>query len=309
MNIHVHTGCWSMKSYIYVDVLFFVNLVVNYVILLAAGKMTDTPAHGKRVALVSCLGALYSVSSLVLPYQPLFSFPARILAGLLMVTLSYPEAKGISFVHLATAFYTCSILVAGCALALNMWGKPFLTRLSLYYPSARWWTLAVALGLVSAGCVIWKALNLSPVRQFPLMQVEIALDGQSICLKGMVDTGNQLRDPLSGLPVIIVDWDSLKPIIPQEMSYFFQAAWDKAASKLASPPAGTRLRLIPFTGVSGNSGILPGFKPDALYLTGKQGRFKKAAVVGVSGKPLSRRGLYQALLHPELVSFQGGVLI
>ena len=309
MNIHVHTGCWSMKSYIYVDVLFFVNLVVNYVMLLAAGKMTDTPVKGKRIALVSCLGALYSVSALVLPFQPLFGFPARIAVGLLMVNLSYPEARGISFVYLAASFYACSILVAGTAMALQMWGKPALAWFSAYYPSARWWILALALGLVVAACFVWKALSFSTARQFPLMQVEIALDGRRISVTGMVDTGNHLRDPVSGLPVVVVDWDSLKPIMPQEVSHFFLSTWDLVTANLAESAVGKRFRLIPYTSVSGDRGVLPGFKPDALYLTGRQGRFKKAAVIGVSGKPLSHQGLYQALLHPELVNAQGGVLI
>ncbi|HHT85781.1 MAG: sigma-E processing peptidase SpoIIGA [Bacillota bacterium] len=298
-----------MKSYIYVDVLFLVNLIVNYVVLLAAGKMTNTPIQPKRIAFTSCLGALYSVSSLILPLQPLFSFPARVATGLLMVTLSYPEIRGVSFICLASSFYACSILVAGTAMALNTWGSAKLAGFSLYYTNARWWALALALAVVTASGFVWKALNLPTFRQSPFMQVEISLDGQSISVTGMVDTGNDLRDPVSGLPVIVVDWDSLKHIMPHEVSHFFLSTWDLVNTKLTESAVGKRLRLIPYTNVSGHRQILPAFKPDALYLTGKKGRFKKAAVVGVAGKPLSPQGLYQALLHPELVNAQGGVLI
>jgi stage II sporulation protein GA (sporulation sigma-E factor processing peptidase) len=307
VNIHVHTGCWSVKSYIYVDVLFFVNLTVNYVMLLAAGKVTNTPAQPKRLALAACLGALYSVLALVLPFRQVFSFPARIITGLMMVLLSYPEARGISLIYLAASFYGCSVMVAGTAMAVDAWGKPYLARLEAYYTNARWWALAFAVASVAVGGYVWKALNLPLVRRWPLMQLEISLGGRSISVTGMVDTGNDLRDPVSGLPVVVVDWDSLKHIMPQEVSHFFLSAWDMVSTRLTESEIGKRLRLIPYTNVSGHRQILPAFKPDALYLTGKHGRFQKSALVGVAGKPLSPRGLYQALLHPELVNAEGGV--
>ena len=51
------------------------------------------------------------------------------------------------------------------------------------------------------------------------------------------------------------------------------------------------------------AGVLPGFKPDGLVLVEKNGqKVKKDAVVGVSEDRLSPQGLYQALLHPELIS-------
>ncbi len=298
-------GVKAMKSYVYLDVLFFVNLIVNYVMLLATGKMTGKPLKTNRAVFASCLGGLYSVCALTLPLQPFFGFPARVVFGLFMVALSYPEVRGFSFVALAGSFYLCSALVAGTAMALYMWGKPGLPRYSVIgqeYSGAQWWTLALALVVVSSSGFLWRALNFSGIRRVPLMQVEITFDGHCIPVTGMVDTGNDLRDPVSGLPVIIVDWDSLKGIMPHEVSHFFLSAWDLVTARLTESPVGKRLRLIPYTNVSGNRGILPGFKPDALYLTGKHGRLRKDAVIGVSGKRLSPQGLYQALLHPELVN-------
>ena len=184
-------------------------------------------------------------------------------------------------------------------MAVDAWGKPYLARLEAYYTNARWWALAFAVASVAVGGYVWKALNLPLVRRWPLMQLEISLGGRSISVTGMVDTGNDLRDPVSGLPVVVVDWDSLKHIMPQEVSHFFLSAWDMVSTRLTESEIGKRLRLIPYTNVSGHRQILPAFKPDALYLTGKHGRFQKSALVGVAGKPLSPRGLYQAPAAPR----------
>ncbi|MGI6627292.1 MAG: sigma-E processing peptidase SpoIIGA [Bacillota bacterium] len=295
-----------MKSCVYLDVLFAVNLVVNYVMLLAAGKMMGLVAHTRRIASASCLGGLYSVLALVLPFQSFFSLPARVLFGLLMVALSYPKARDWSFVGLAGSFYLCAALVAGTSMGLHAWGGLNSLRSSLswpVYPGAHWWTLALSLSIVCFSGFLWRVFGLRTVRPLPLMQAELTVDGHCIMLTCLVDTGNDLRDPVSGLPVIVVDWDSLRSIMPEEVSSFFLSTWDSVSARLTETNIGKRLRLIPYANVCGRRGVLPGFKPDGLVLVEKNGnKVRKDAVVGVSENRLSPQGLYQALLHPELVS-------
>ncbi len=286
------------------DVLFFVNLIVNYVMLLAAGKMVGKSFELKRAVIASCLGGLYSVCSLIVPFQCFFGFPARVLFGLLMVALSYPEVCGISFLGLAGSFYLCSAVVAGTAMALYVWGNPSIIHSNFVqgYYGVQWWTLALSLLIVSSSGFLWRTLNFPTIRHLPLMQIEITVNDHCVSLIGLVDTGNDLRDPVSGLPVIVVDWDCLKGMMPDEVSCFFLSTWSLVTAKLTELAIGRKLRLIPYESVSGNRGVLPGFKPDALFVVGKHGKLRKHAVVGVSEKPLSSEGLYQALLHPELVN-------
>ncbi len=295
-----------MKSYVYLDVLFVINLVVNYLMLLAAGKMMGIAINTRRTVAASCLGGVYSAMALVVPLQSFFSLPARFLFGLFMVALSYPKVKGLSFVALSGSFYLCSALVAGTSMGLYAWSGARLINTSMFgqgYSSVHWWTLALSLLIMVSSGFLWRTMGLRTVRPLPLMQLELTVDGHCILLTGLVDTGNDLRDPVSGLPVIVVDWDSLREIMPDEVSSFFLSTWDSISARLVETNIGKRLRLIPYANVSGRRGVLPGFKPDGLVLVEKNGqKVKKDAVVGVSEDRLSPQGLYQALLHPELIS-------
>ena len=294
-------GVKAMKSYVYLDVLFFVNLIANYVMLFAAGKMMGKSIQRNKAIMASCLGGFYSLGALALPHRICFSFPARIIFGLFMIVFAYPHVRGVSFVALSISFYACSALAAGTAMAFYMWCKPaFFSYRAL--GQIQWWTVALAFITVVSSGFLWRTLNPLAIKGVPFVEIEIMLGNRSVSMIGMVDTGNSLKDPVSGLPVIIVDWDSLKPIMPGETSCFFLSAWDLITSKITELTVAKKLRLIPFTGLSGNKGILPGFKPDALYLTLKEGKLKKDAVIGVSGELLNPQGLYQALLHPELMN-------
>ena len=57
-----------------------------------------------------------------------------------------------------------------------------------------------------------------------LVDVEVILNEQTLSMKGLIDSGNQLVDPLTKTPVMIVTADSLKEILPEglmELSKMF----------------------------------------------------------------------------------------
>ena len=45
--------------------------------------------------------------------------------------------------------------------------------------------------------------------------VEIFFKEKSVKIKAMIDTGNLLKDPISGIPVIVVEKSKLEDIIPK----------------------------------------------------------------------------------------------
>lgn len=80
-------------------------------------------------------------------------------------------------------------------------------------------------------------------------------------------------------------------------------------SRLAEILGGTswlaRIRLIPFSSLGRASGLLVGFRPDALVV-GEGGRSVRRTdvVICVSPRPLSAEGGYRALLPPEVLEVQ-----
>jgi stage II sporulation protein GA (sporulation sigma-E factor processing peptidase) len=294
-----------MVRYIYWDVLLLSNFAVNYIILVAAGKLSFRNIAHWRLALSSFLGSAYAVSALVVPLKAAYSLPARVAFGLFMVALSYPGARGIALLRVTSCFFLCSAVAAGTALALQSFGGRVAPVASLFQGEAvvHWYVVALSLAVMAALPVLAKMNGYSSLRRLPLMTIEVSMGGKTLGLTGLVDTGNNLRDPVSGLPVIVIDWDVLRSLMPPEVSAFFMSTWDAIPPVLSETSVGTRLRLVPYESLSGRMGVLPGFRPDRLALIGKNGlRVFKNAIVCASQERLSPSGLYQALLHPDLVN-------
>lgn len=295
-----------MVRYVYIDVLFATNLVVDYLLLLATGKLAGREARAPRLLVASALGALYASSALVVPLKAAFSLPARLAFGLFMVALSFPGLRVRHFVTVAVSFFLCSAIAAGTAMALQWYGSGgLLSGLQAGGGGAvaHWWIVALSLAVLAVFPVIARAGGFRPGGRLPLMGLELEVGGRRLGLMGLVDTGNNLRDPVSGLPVVVVDWEPLVKIMPGDVSAFFKSTWDSMPESIAATPMGRRLRLIPYESLSGRKGVLPGFRPDHVVILEKDGhRILRDAIIGVSGERLSPTGLYQALLHPDLVN-------
>jgi stage II sporulation protein GA (sporulation sigma-E factor processing peptidase) len=87
-----------------------------------------------------------------------------------------------------------------------------------------------------------------------------------ITFEGLVDSGNLLRDPLSGMPVIITNLETLKGVLPEELQTVFERHDTEALYKLGFDSV-RRVRIIPMSSV-GYSGVIMAFMPEKLIVDG-----------------------------------------
>lgn len=111
-------------------------------------------------------------------------------------------------------------------------------------------------------------------------QVELCLCTNGRCARfpALVDTGNRLREPRSGLPVLIAEAPLVRGILP-ESGY----------------------RTLDF-GVLGGEGRMACFRPDALWV-GRGRRRRRGPDVWVAVSPTPLPGLCQALAPPVFASY------
>lgn len=106
----------------------------------------------------------------------------------------------------------------------------------------------------------------------------LRVGNRSARFPALIDTGNRLREPLSGLPVLIAEAPLVRDILPE-----------------------TGYRTLNF-GVVGGTGRMTCFRPDALWIgSGRKRRRGPDIWVAVSPEPLP--GLCQALAPPEFASY------
>jgi stage II sporulation protein GA (sporulation sigma-E factor processing peptidase) len=118
--------------------------------------------------------------------------------------------------------------------------------------------------------------------------VELSYGGEKVTLTALQDTGNSLRDPLTGQPVLVIGANAaqkLTGLTPEQIR-------DPAKALTALPG----LRLVPYRAVGRQNGMLLALKMDNV----KIGAFRGSRVVAFAPEGLGENGEYQALTGGKL---------
>ena len=119
-----------------------------------------------------------------------------------------------------------------------------------------------------------------------LLPLILERKGKRVRLTALRDSGNTLRDPLSGGEVLTVYWKVLRPLLPPEITE--DALRDPTA--LLEPLREFSPRLIPYRAVGTERGILL-----AIILQITIGKETRTGLVALSPTPVSDGGAYEAL--------------
>ncbi len=212
------------------------------------------------------LGGLYSAGSLLLGLAGLPGLLCDIAAGLALcaVVFAHRKMKPWGLLQVTAVQLLTSLLMGGGMTALFTWfNRLELPSELLGEDGPSVWLFALLAFL--AGCFTLRGgrfFGRSANRQS--LTVELTVFGRSVTLRGMVDSGNLLRDPISGRRVMVVERESLRGVLPAE---FFTSA----GQWIPDRETARKLRLIP-THTATGSGMLTAFLPEALYITDKSGR-------------------------------------
>ena len=128
----------------------------------------------------------------------------------------------------------------------------------------------------------------------------IVFEKGKVDINAIIDTGNFLKEPITGKPVIIVEKDVLKNVIPADI---LENSQDIINGKKIEDKYMAKIRLIPFSALGTENGLLLGIKPDNFYIN-YQGKISenKKVIVGIYNKKLSRNNKYNALVGLDIMN-------
>lgn len=245
---------------------------MDYLSLFVTAKIMHVPQANRRMVLSAGIGALYSVAVIAFGICGIFSALSSIAISLLMSYIAYGKQSLVRFAKNTAVFYAVSFALGGGITAicnlLNVWQNSRHIVINGTYDTIYGdlpFGLLVLLGL---GCSLFSFLSGKLIKKQIALQVcelEIGIKNSRIILQALVDSGNLLKEPISGKPVVIVTLDAVRSILPVESLCLFR-------NKDINIPHDTlkkaKIRFIPTSTVGGH-GLLLGFIPDLAKINGQ----------------------------------------
>lgn len=238
-----------MTREVYVDILFLINFSMDYLCLYICARVLHRKMRLARMIPAAALGGLYSVISLFLDFSSIISVLTDCAVCLAMCAIFFHEKgrKPRSLLLTTFLYIGISMMTGGCMTAifnlLNKLELPFELIESDGISTYLFALLAAIAGVISlkSGQLISKK---SSVRECSLY---VKFCGQDFEFSGFSDTGNLVRDPISGKAVIFLD----RSVIEKKQSLGFL---DEFAKGNMSPDAPCKsLRLISLRTAAGST--------------------------------------------------------
>lgn len=297
---------------IYLDIVILENIVINYLILLVTSKFSKNRSSNFRLFLGSVLGTAYLVFVILLPEERIYTTVlSKFLLSTVMVAVTFNIKKLAVFLKTLALFYATTFLFAGAAFALIFFNKDrSVIRngvLVMSFLSTTWseLLLAFAVALIIMR-IVWDAIQNKFLREKLLVRLNIVFDKKNIGLSALVDTGNSLHDPLTNMPVIVVEFSAIKDLLPECIKNIFERDFENDLNSVTAAISGSewlsRFRLIPFTSLGKENGMLIGFRPDYIEIDNESEKKDiNDVIVGIYNRALSKNRQYRALVNPELM--------
>ena len=246
-----------MSHTIYLDVLFCVNFIIDYIILVSVKKFLMLNIRRIRLLCGAAVGGLSSFCVL-LPSMPAWlSMLFQGTSAVLLTAAAFLPTKRVIWFKASAAFFFISFCFCGLMTAILILFSPqnvVVRNNTVYIGISPVMLVAMTLICYMIMRIIFRITGRSMPQQMKC-RVKVSYKGKTVETDGTIDTGNTLHEPFSGECVIVSKAELFRQILDAE--YFMKL------SKEGSIPEG--VRLVPFSSVGG-CGVIPAFKPSSVKI-------------------------------------------
>ena len=272
---------------VYIDQLFLLNFIANYLLLLGTGRITGAVLHRLRIALGAAAGAIYSVMLFAPGAIWLSHWSFKVLAGIVVAFIAY--AGEVHLLRTILIFYGVSAGLAGVVVAVEELGKSSLSIHNKVLYSEIHLRLLILLFIIFYFIMSLFFRRAGRHTSRETVKLTVWISGEVTTLTALIDSGHTLTDPVSNRPIVVANAACFQRCIPHEINLLDPVDGMKQCQK-----HGLRnTYLVPYRTIGIECGMLLALKADRVLMGDRDlGKL----LIALSPTPIHDGGSHQALI-------------
>lgn len=272
---------------IYAEYLFAENFLMGILILYLSSKIASLKTSKKRLIIGGILCGFFSFIILVQNIGILLGLLTKVMFSVLLAFVAFDKKilKGTILIYIVSAF------IGGMTIILL-----YITRIRgitnnavLYIGDISY--MNIVLGAIVSYIVIMVFSNIMKAKQIKeriFTDITVEIEGHTVTHRALIDSGNFLKDPLTGKAVAIISKSAAARLKSMEDIDFNK-----------------RYCLVPYSSIGVKNGILEGYRVDNAYVNNNSLGSIIVAVYDTEFCKLGEGEEYQMLLSKDFLT--GGV--
>lgn len=291
---------------IYLDIVILENICMNYTILFATGIINKRKINYLRIFLASLLGGIYAVIAYMSILEIYSNILVKILLSICMVYIAFKSEKIKVLLKQLLIFYLTSFTFGGVAFSLLYFIRPqdILVKNGIYigtYPIK----IVLISGILGFSILVvaFKVVKGKINKNNMYCHIDIKLFEKTKKVKAVIDTGNFLKEPITGAPVVVIEREELLGLVDENIiNNIDKIINGELSEEIDISKYSSRIRLIPFTSLGKKNGLLLGISVDSIEIDFEDTtRRIENAIIGIYNDVLSSTKKYNALIGVELI--------
>lgn len=301
---------------VYLDIIWILNFLFDSLLLFLTGLILKRRTKKWRVFLGGFFGSLIILAPFT-PFAILTSSFFKIFISILMVIVAFGFKRMKYFFANLSIFYLVTFAMGGAMIGVHyllnfdydLANALFLTHIQGFGDPISW--LFVILGFP----VLWyfskntfDQFENHKIQSDQLIDLEVFIFDKSVRLRGLVDSGNQLYDPLTRRPVMIVSLKKMTYLLPKEIIPIFNNVnqlWNE--SNEVPNEWVNRLSVVPYRVVGKDHQLIVTFRPDKVMFMQNEEKFQTdKLLIGLVNQKLSSDDTFDSIIHPKILTSAKG---
>ena len=294
---------------VYLDVVFLENLIINYIIIYATGIISKSKMKQIRILLGSVVGAIYSIIYYILNLKMYSSVIIKIILSIAIIYVSFNSKNLKELGKQVLLFYLVSFVFGGAAIAIIYMANSHDITIQNGVLVGKYTLKTILIGIVVAYFTViiaFKIIKTKISKKDLICDIEVKINNKKIKTQAMIDTGNLLKEPITNTPVIVMEHTLFYDIIPKQILDNIQNILGGDLSAIPNDLKDkyiSKLRVIPFSSLGKQNGMLLGIKGESLVVDLKDEiKVIDKVIIGIYTKSLTKKGEYRCLLGLESIN-------
>lgn len=280
---------------------------MNSIILYAAAIMLKIKPSIIRILISGTIGSLYAMIIYVTQFKIYESIITKIILSVIMVYIAFNPQNIKKLCKQILIFYLTSFIFGGVALYLIYFIKPQNVLIKNGLFAGKYVLKVILFGAIVAFVIIKLSIKIIKTKIQPkdmYCKVKLKINGKEIQTTAMIDTGNLVKEPITNIPVIIVESSLMYDILPKEiinnLENILGGNFDDIPEEIRNIYI-PKLRWIPYKSLGKENGMLLGIKIDGMEVEKEEIHKVQNVIVGIYDKSLTKRGEYRALVGIDMI--------
>lgn len=233
---------------IYLDLFILKNFIFNFLIIAICGKILNLKMNLKKYLLASNVGTIFALIALITK-NIYISYILKCILGITITITAYPIKTIKNILNETSIFLLTTCFIGGSLVIMN-------TKINF---------ISQTIGIICSAIMLTifqNAWQSKRILEELKCEIEIEVENKTFKTNAFIDTGNMLKDSISGESVIFINEERLKNELPEETIQILKSQILQLDEKYFG-----KIKMLTYKSIDGETKIMTGIKAESVTIS------------------------------------------